>query len=63
MRTLAVGVAFLLWYWADRLFLVRSEYGLRTLPFGLAVTLLASALVLLALRRPAARRYFGEPTS
>jgi hypothetical protein len=58
--TLAVGAAFLLWYWADRLLLVRSEYALRTMPFGLAVTLLASVL---ALRRPAARRHFGEHTS
>jgi hypothetical protein len=61
--TLAVGAAFLLWSWADRLLFVRSEYALRTLPFGLAVSLLASALVIVALRRPAARRYFGEHTS
>ena len=61
--TLAVGAAFLLWTVADRLLFVRSEYALRTLPLGLAVTILASALVILALRRPAVRRFFGEHTS
>ena len=59
---LLVGAAFLLWTWADRLLFVRSEYALRTLPFGLAVTLLAVALVLVVLRRPAVRRFFGEHT-
>lgn len=56
------GGAFLLWYWIDRLIFVRSEYALRTLPFALTVTLAAGALLALALRLPAVRRYFGEPT-
>jgi len=61
--TLTIGAAFLLWSWGDRLLFVRSEYALRTLPFGLDVSILAGALVILVLRRPAVRRYFGEHTS
>lgn len=60
--TQVVGAGFLLWAAADRLLFVRSEYALRTLPFSLAVTFLAVALVLWALRRPAVRRFFGEQT-
>ena len=59
--TLAAGAAFLLWSWADRLLFMRSEYALRTMPFGLAVTLLGGALVLLVLRQSAVRRFFGDP--
>lgn len=59
--TWVVGASFLIWFWADRLFLVRSEYALRTLPFALFVTVAASASVLLVLRQTAVRRYFGEP--
>jgi hypothetical protein len=60
-RMLAVlGAAFLVWYWADRLLFVRSEHALRTLPFSLALTAVGTALVLLALRQPSVRRYFGE---
>jgi hypothetical protein len=58
--TVLVGAAFLIWFWADRLLLVRSEYALRTLPFALFVTIIASAGVLIVLRRPIVRRYFGE---
>jgi hypothetical protein len=54
------GIAFLVWYWADRLLFVRSEHALRTLPFSLALTGVGTALVLLALRQPSVRRYFGE---
>jgi len=56
------GVGFLIWYWADRLLFVRSEHALRTLPFSLALTAVGTALVLLALRQPSVRRYFGEST-
>ncbi|MCJ7676856.1 MAG: hypothetical protein MUO35_03955 [Anaerolineales bacterium] len=60
-RMLAVlGTAFLMWYWADRMLFVRSEHALRTLPFSLALTAVGTALVLLALRQPSVRRYFGE---
>jgi hypothetical protein len=54
------GVAFLAWYWADRLLFVRSEHALRTLPFSLGITALGAAFVILALRQPAVRRYFGS---
>jgi hypothetical protein len=61
-RSIAViGVAFLAWYWFDRLAFVRSAYALRTMPFSLAVTALGALLVIAVLRQAAVRAYFGKP--
>ena len=60
-RLIAVmGVAFLAWYWFDRLVFVRSEYALRTMPFSLGLTALGAAVVLAILRQSAVRGFFGE---
>lgn len=56
-----MGVAFLAWYWFDRLVFVRSEYALRTMPFSLGLTALGAAAVLAILRQSAVRDFFGEP--
>jgi hypothetical protein len=58
-----LGAAFLAWYWIDRLLFVRSEHALRTMPFSLGVTALGAAFVILALRQPAVRRFFGESST
>jgi hypothetical protein len=55
-----IGVAFLAWYWFDRLVFVRSVYALRTTPFSLGITTLGAILVIVVLRQPTVRRFFGE---
>jgi hypothetical protein len=55
-----IGVAFLAWYWLDRLAFVRSEYALRTMPFSLGLTALGAVLVIAILRQPPVRGYFGR---
>lgn len=54
------GGAFLLWYWLDRLAFVRSDYGLRTMPFSAGLTLLGMVLTFAILRQSAVQHYFGE---
>jgi len=55
-----IGVAFLAWYWFDRLVFVRSEYALRTMPLSLGLTALGAAAVIAILRQPAVRGFFGD---
>jgi hypothetical protein len=55
-----IGVAFLAWYWFDRLVFVRSEYGLRTMPLSLGLTALGAAAVIAILRQTAVRGFFGD---
>lgn len=50
------------WYWADRLFLVRSDFAQRSLPAAVVMSAAAIVLVYLALTRPSVRIYFGERT-
>lgn len=54
-----IGIAFLAWYWFDRLVFVRSEYALSTMPFSLGLTALGAVLVIAALRQPPVRGFFG----
>jgi hypothetical protein len=56
-----IGVAFLAWYWLDRLAFVRSEYAVRTMPFSMGLTALGTVLVIAVLRQPAVRGYFRKP--
>ena len=60
--TFWIGAFYLLWYWIDRLLLARSEFAERSQPAALILCLAGSALVYLALTRPAARAYFREST-
>jgi hypothetical protein len=55
-----IGVAFLAWYWFDRLAFVRSEYALRTMPLSLGLTALGAAAVIGILRQSAVRGFFGD---
>jgi hypothetical protein len=56
---LGIGIAFLAWYWIDRLVFVRSGYALRSMPFSLALTAFGTAAVLAVLRQRAVQAYFG----
>lgn len=53
--------ALVVWYWADRLLLVRTDYAQRTWPAAALVSGIFLGLVAYALTRPSARRYFGRP--
>jgi hypothetical protein len=56
----AAALAFLAWYWADRLLLARSDYARSTLAFSAGVTFIAAGLLFWVLARPAVRSFFGE---
>ena len=53
--------AFVIWYWADRLLLVRTDYASRTWPAAALASLLLLGLVASVLTRPSTRRYFRRP--
>jgi len=48
------------WYWADRLFLVRSDFSRHSLAAALAITAVAVAALYVILTRPSVRAYFEE---
>ncbi len=51
---------YLLWYWADRLLLARSEYARVSWPAAALLSLAALGLLAWGLRRPAVRAYYRE---
>ncbi|MGD8814693.1 MAG: hypothetical protein PVI78_09485 [Anaerolineales bacterium] len=53
-------VAFVLWYWLDRIFLACSDYLRLTWPLALIITLLAVLSIFWILSRPVIQEYFGE---
>jgi hypothetical protein len=53
---------YLLWYWADRLLFVRSDFAQRSLPAALVISVIGVAVLCLTLTRPSVRAYFGERT-
>ena len=57
---IVIGVAFLAWYWFDRLVFVRSEYAVRTMPFSLGLTALGAILVISIIRQSRQRSFFRE---
>lgn len=57
------ALAFVLWYWVDRLVLARSHYLDVTWPAALAITLLSLLGFFWLLSRPAAKHFFGENTA
>lgn len=54
------GLAYALWFWADRLLLVETDYARRTRPASLALTVLGLAGLWWILHRPKVRNYFRE---
>jgi hypothetical protein len=54
------SLAFGLWYWADRLFLVGTDYERTTRPWGLAVTVIVLLGLHAGLALPKSRHYFQE---
>ena len=54
------GLAVLLWYWADRLLLSRSEYARASWPVSAGFSALAIVAVIWVLSRPPVRHYFQE---
>ncbi len=57
------GLVVLSWYWADRLWLARSEYTRNRWPLAALFTALAVTAVAVVLSRPAVRDYFQEKHS
>lgn len=55
-----IGIAFLAWYWFDRLAFVRSAYALRSMPFSIGLTILGMLLLIITLRLPSVRGFYGE---
>ena len=53
--------ALVVWYWADRLLLVRTDFAQRTWPMAALGSGILLGLVTYALTRPSTRRYFGRP--
>ncbi|MFQ5922419.1 MAG: hypothetical protein ACE5M4_06210 [Anaerolineales bacterium] len=54
------GLAVVIWYWVDRIFLARSDYARANWPVSAIVTVLAIAFVGWVLSRPVVRAYFQE---
>ncbi len=54
------SLAYTLWFWADRLLLVRSDYGRISRPASLALTLVLLVALWWILRRPDVRTYYRE---
>jgi hypothetical protein len=55
-----VAVAFVIWYWVDRLLLVNTDYAARTWPSAAIASGLLLAAVAYLLTRPSTRRYLKE---
>lgn len=54
------GLAFLVWYWIDRLLLARSPYARSSAPLAIGLSVLGIMGVAWVLTRASTRRYFQE---
>jgi hypothetical protein len=54
------SVCFVAWYWLDRLFFVRSEYGRSNWPASLIISVFALITIFSIQSRLDVRRYFQE---
>lgn len=54
------GVVYVVWLWADRFLLARSDYAARIRPFEFALSLLLLGCSWWILRRPASTEYFRK---
>lgn len=53
-------LAYAIWFWADRLLLVSSDYGRMSRPASLGLTVFFLLALWWTLRRPSVRNYFRE---
>lgn len=53
-------IAYALWYWADRLLLVRSDYARQTIPASIAISVVLLIVGFWVLQVPKVRRYYRE---
>ena len=60
--TFWMAAVYWLWYWTDRLLLVRTDFAQRSLPAALLVSSAGLILLFWALTRAAARAFFKERT-
>ena len=60
--TFWMAVVYWVWYWADRLLLIKTDFAQRSQPAALVVTIVSLILTVWALTRPSARAYFEERT-
>lgn len=58
--TPGAAVVYWVWYWADRLLLVQTDFAQRSRPAALVVTVVSLILIVWALSRPSARAFFEE---
>ncbi|NIM93114.1 MAG: hypothetical protein GTO18_05315 [Anaerolineales bacterium] len=54
------SLVFVIWYWADRMFLVQSEYERGSLLAAAFVTIAGLIIIFWILSRPGSRMYFQE---
>lgn len=54
------AIAFMLWYWADRMLLSKSDYAILSRPADAAVSLVLAVIFFWGLHRDVTRDYFGE---
>jgi uncharacterized membrane protein HdeD (DUF308 family) len=54
------GLAVVIWYWVDRIFLAQSHYSRTNWPITAILTVIAVAFVVWVLSRPVVRTYFQE---
>lgn len=54
------SVAYILWYWMDKLLLVRADYPRGSWPFSLIISMCALAFIFWSLQRPEIRAYLQK---
>lgn len=54
------GLAYALWFWADRLLLAQSDYARRSIPASAVLTVLALVALWWILHQQHVRSYYGE---
>ena len=60
--TFWMAAVYWVWYWTDRLVLIRTDFAQRSLPAALVVSSAGLILLFWALTRPTARAFFEERT-
>lgn len=56
------GLAYAVWYWADRLWFGQTDYTRRTWPFALTITILCLTVIFVILNLQSVKRFYRENT-